>query len=492
MEVTILFPHQLHSNHAIVDTQRTVYLVEEFLFFSQYKFHKQKLTYHRASMKCFAEELGEKGISVQYINSSEALHDIRVLIPHLASSGIKSIHIIDPTDFWLSKRIKESANEHHINLVEYESPLFLNSKAELSNFFKPEKKSFFQTTFYKQQRKQRGILIETDGSPTGGKWTFDSENRKKYPKSKTPPFTHFPAPDKFWTEAKKYVETNFKDNPGIINDNVLFPYSRIEADKWLQQFFEYRFHEFGDYEDAIVSGELVLNHSVLTPMLNVGLIEPKKVVESALEFGKKHNVPINSLEGFIRQIIGWREFIRGMYVSKGSFSRTRNYWEFKRKIPASFYTGNTGILPIDNTIKKVLKTGYCHHIERLMILGNFMLLCEFDPDEVYRWFMELFVDAYDWVMVPNVYGMSQFADGGTFATKPYISSSNYVLKMSDYAKGEWQQVWDGLFWNFMDKHRTFFLKNPRLSMLIRTFDKMDKQKQMQQLEHANLYLNTLK
>lgn len=491
MEVTILFPHQLHSNHAIVDTQRTVYLVEEFLFFSQYKFHKQKLTYHRAGMKCFAEELGEKGISVQYINSNDALHDIRKLIPHLATSGIKSIHIIDPTDYWLSKRIKESANEHQINLVEYESPLFLNSKAELSHFFKPEKKSFFQTTFYKQQRKQRGILIETDGSPTGSKWTFDSENRKKYPKSKTPPFTHFPAPDKFWTEAKEYVETNLKDNPGIINDNVLFPYSRIEADKWLQQFFEYRFHEFGDYEDAIVSGELVINHSVLTPMLNVGLIEPKNVVESALEFGKKHNVPINSLEGFIRQIIGWREFIRGMYISKGSFSRTRNYWGFKRKIPASFYTGDTGILPIDNTIKKVLKTGYCHHIERLMILGNFMLLCEFDPYEVYRWFMELFADAYDWVMVPNVYGMSQFADGGTFATKPYISSSNYVLKMSDYAKGEWQQVWDGLFWNFMDKHRTFFLKNPRLSMLIRTFDKMDKQKQMHHLEYAEQYLNNL-
>ena len=199
----------------------------------------------------------------------------------------------------------------------------------------------------------------------------------------------------------------------------------------------------------------------------------------------------NSAEGFVRQIIGWREFIRGMYECKGSFSRTRNYWGFKRKIPASLYDGTTGILPVDDTIKKILKTGYCHHIERLMVLGNFMLLCEFDPDEVYRWFMELFIDSYDWVMVPNIYGMSQFADGGSFATKPYISGSNYLLKMSNYPKGDWQATWDGLFWRFMNEHRSFFLKNPRLSMLVRSFDKMDKNKQMSHLEAANQFIQNL-
>ncbi len=156
-----------------------------------------------------------------------------------------------------------------------------------------------------------------------------------------------------------------------------------------------------------------------------------------------------------------------------------------------FYTGETGIVPVDNVIGKVLKTGYCHHIERLMVLGNFMLLCEFDPDEVYRWFMELFIDAYDWVMCPNVYGMSQFADGGLMATKPYISSSNYLMKMSDYPKGEWQQVWDGLFWRFMHTKRDFFEKNPRLGMLIKTFDKMPKKKQNQHLKAAEDFLNLL-
>jgi deoxyribodipyrimidine photolyase-related protein len=226
-------------------------------------------------------------------------------------------------------------------------------------------------------------------------------------------------------------------------------------------------------------------------MLNIGMLTPQQIIEHTLQYNTTHHVPINSLEGFVRQIIGWREFIRGVYISKGREERTKNYWGFTRKIPASFYDGTTGIFPIDETIRKVLETGYCHHIERLMVLGNFMLLCEFDPDEVYRWFMELFIDAYDWVMVPNVYGMSQFADGGLMATKPYISGSNYLMKMSDYPKGDWQQTWDALFWRFMDVHRDFFLQNPRLGMLVRTFDKWSLEKQQEVLQRANAYLATL-
>ena len=181
----------------------------------------------------------------------------------------------------------------------------------------------------------------------------------------------------------------------------------------------------------------------------------------------------------------------GIYTIKGSQQRTTNFWNFNSEIPASFYDGTTGIDPIDDTIKKVLKTGYCHHIERLMILSNFMMLCEFNPNSVYRWFMELFIDAYDWVMVPNVYGMSLYADGGLMTTKPYISSSNYIIKMSNYKKGPWQEIWDGLFWRFMNKHRTFFLKNPRMGMLIRTFDKMPEAKRTQHIENGNNFIKKL-
>ena len=218
---------------------------------------------------------------------------------------------------------------------------------------------------------------------------------------------------------------------------------------------------------------------------------PEYIIESTLAYAKENNIPLNSTEGFVRQIIGWREFMHGIYEVKGNMQRTTNFWGFKRKIPKSFYTGTTGILPIDQSIKKVIKTGYCHHIERLMILGNFMLLCEFDPDEVYVWFMELFVDAYDWVMVPNIYGMSQFADGGLLATKPYISGSNYVMKMSNYKKGDWQNTWDGLFWRFMHEHREFFKSNPRLNMLVSMFDKMDDEKKENHLKYATKYISSL-
>ncbi|HRG90337.1 MAG TPA: FAD-binding domain-containing protein, partial [Chitinophagales bacterium] len=218
---------------------------------------------------------------------------------------------------------------------------------------------------------------------------------------------------------------------------------------------------------------------------------PAQVIDVAIDYAAKNDVPLNSLEGFIRQVIGWREFIRAVYEFKGTAERTRNYWGFNRKIPASFWNGTTGIAPIDTTIRKVLRTGYCHHIERLMLLGNFMLLCEFDPDEVYRWFMELFIDAYDWVMVPNVYGMSQFADGGIMSTKPYISGSNYVLKMSDYPKGEWCEVWDALFWRFIHTRRAFFLQNPRMGMMVKTFDKIDAAKQQKHLDAAERFLAKL-
>ena len=245
------------------------------------------------------------------------------------------------------------------------------------------------------------------------------------------------------------------------------------------------------YEDAIVRQESYLNHSVLSPLINIGLLEPLQVINEAIDYSNKNDIPLNSTEGFVRQILGWREFIRGVYDVKGTEERTKNFWNFKRKIPASFYDGSTGIKPIDDVIKKVLKTGYAHHIERLMILGNFMVLCEFDPDEVYQWFMELFIDAYDWVMVPNVYGMSLYADGGLMSTKPYISSSSYIMKMSNYSKGDWQATWDGLFWTFMDKHREFFLSNPRLGMLIRTFDKMKQEKKEIHFESAKNFFELL-
>lgn len=489
--VNLIFPHQLFKDSPLLKEEGDMYLVEVNLFFTQYKFHKQKIAFHRSSMKQYEVFLKENGLSVTYIEAITANADVRKLVSHLNETGIKHINYIDPTDDWLSRRLISAAAKNQITLKKFENDLFINTTSDLSKFFQPKKKKFFQTAFYRDERLRLGLLITSNSQPEGGKWTYDDENRKKYPAKQTPPNIEFPEVDSHYEEAVNYVDQYFSSHFGKIGKTPLYPNSFSTAQDWFDQFLKVRFKEFGPYEDAIVKEEIILNHSLLSPLINVGLLSPKYVVETTIEFAEKHNIPLNSTEGFVRQIIGWREFIRGIYEVKGREERTKNFWNFKRKIPNSFYDGTTGIEPVDDSIKKVLKTGYTHHIERLMILGNFMLLCEFDPDEVYRWFMEMYIDAYDWVMVPNVYGMSQFADGGLMSTKPYISGSNYVIKMSNYKKGPWQDVWDGLFWNFMDKNREFFLSNPRLGMLIRTFDKMNKNKQLNHINNAERFFKTL-
>ena len=486
----ILFPHQLFEQNPLIEKADTIYLVEEWLYFKQFNFHQQKIFFHRASMKAYQSHLLSLNIKVEYIDSFNDLSDIRKLIAHLKSIGVDGFAYIDTTDQWLEQRMQKACEQHGVAAHKNNSPLFLLTSEENAHYFSGRKR-MFQTDFYKNQRQQRNILMDTDKIPMGGKWTFDDENRLKYPKGKTPPPVHFLASNQLHDEAAQYVRQYFPDNYGNLNPQFIYPTNFADSKQWLKTFFATRFAEFGAYEDSIVTKEIFLHHGVLTPMLNVGLLTPQYVIDEALAYASAHDIPINSLEGFIRQILGWREFIRAVYELKGNEERTRNYWGFTRKIPASFWNGTTGIEPIDSTIKKILETGYCHHIERLMVLGNFMLLCEFDPNEVYRWFMEMFIDAYDWVMVPNVYGMSQFADGGLMSTKPYISGSNYLMKMSDYPKGDWQTAWDGLFWRFMHVHRDFFLRNPRLGMLVKTFDKMPEQKRQLHVNNADRFLDAL-
>ena len=490
LQVSIILPNQLYKDHPAIHHKRPVYLLEEWHFFNQYQFHKEKLVLHRASMKYYEQFLKAQGVVVHYIESIEAQNRIALLIDKLHTNKVKQIHIVDPVDNWLLEKMKSSCKKYGIELTIYDNPNFLNTINQVGDFFS-KKKTYFQTDFYTWQRKSRNILLEKEGKPLGGKWTYDADNRSKFPKKEAAPKLPSAPPNNYISEAVSYIQKNYPNNYGSVNEHHLFAINFDDTEKWLEEFLQDRFEQFGIYEDAIVAKEYVLHHSVLSPMLNVGLISPQQIIDQAITFSNKNNVPLNSLEGFVRQIIGWREFIRIVYEREGSKQRTTNYWKFTRKIPASFWKGTTGITPIDITIKKVLATGYCHHIERLMVLGNFMLLCEFDPNEVYKWFMEMFIDAYDWVMVPNVYGMTQFADGGLMTTKPYISGSNYLMKMSDYEKGEWQPIWDGLFWRFMHEHRTFFLSNPRIGMLVHTFDKMSTDKQKTHLDNANNFLKEL-
>ena len=499
MTISLIFPHQLFHRHPAIRENEPVYLIEEELFFKQFKFHKQKIILHKASMYAYASKLIADGHEVRYLAAHEGDANIDSLFKHFTTIGVKQIRTCFPSDEWLKKHIDDAALKNSIEVNWIEGPDFLTSLAEINSFFKG-KKHYHQTEFYIHQRKKHHILLDEHFAPIGGRWTYDTENRKKLPKNISIPSPRFYQTDEHLKKAIQEVEQLYPDLPGnstVKNDIFPWAWTRQQALENLDNFLQYRFFYFGEYEDAIAKEEHFIFHSLLSPSLNIGLIIPNEIVDAALKFSIKNKIPLNATEGFIRQIIGWREFMRATYLLNGGYQRTRNFWGFKRKIPKSFYTGTTGIEPVDQTIKKVLQTGYAHHIERLMVLGNFFLLCEFDPDEVYRWFMELFIDAYDWVMVPNVYAMTQFADGGTLTTKPYISGSNYLFKMSDYKKEKelneqtWHYIWDSLFWHFMNNQRTFFLSNPRLGMLVHTFDKMQHQKQKDHIACAKAFLKKL-
>ena len=490
MEATLIYPHQLFENHPAVATGRQIYLIEDPLFFGNdphwpTAMHRQKLMLHRASMKACAAELVVAGHVVTYIEVPDGTAtDSAELLEKTLPNTITGIHLADPADEILMKRVNRFATNRGIQVIAHDSPNFLSPPEFLETHLASKKKPFM-AKFYEQQRKRMNLLLESDGSPVGGKWSFDTENRAKLPKSHVPPREPLTKANPFTCEAAEYVARKFPDNPGSLK-HFRWPVTRTDAEAWLDQFIDQRLENFGLYEDAISTQHATIYHSAITPALNIGLLDPRDVIDRVM--ARSGTIPMNSLEGFIRQVIGWREFMRGIYRHRGTEIRNGNFWNFDRPLPRSFYDGTTGIPPVDRVIRQLLDDGYCHHIERLMVLGNFMLLCRIRPDEVYRWFMEMFVDSYDWVMVPNVYGMSQFADGGTFTTKPYLSGSNYVLKMSDEPKGPWCPVWDGLFWTFIGDHTPFFLKNPRLSMMARSWEKMGAEKQAAHRDAADGFL----
>lgn len=489
--LSLVFPHQLFSPHPAVAEGRPILLIEDPLFFGTdseqpLNFHAKKLILHRASMKHWASE--QKNLTYLELPDTPSRTDL-LLREHLDES-IDTLVCVDPVDYLLERRLHRLAESENLTLELLPSPMFL-SPDEWSEEVMDGMKKPFMKTFYEAQRKRMNLLLESDGSPVGGKWSFDADNRKKLPKKQAVPEPFSPPVSDEVKSARDWVAKRFPDAPGS-SGNFNYPTSRKEALAAMSLFFKERFELFGDFEDAISTRVRVIFHSVLTPPLNIGLITPEEVVEAALDAAEKNSaIPLNSLEGFIRQIVGWREFMRLIYLRHGIEERTSNFWGFTREMPKSFYDGTTGIEPVDHTIHALLEDGYTHHIERLMVLGNFMLLCRIHPDAVYRWFMELFIDAYDWVMVPNVYGMSQFADGGIFSTKPYLSGSNYIRKMSDFPKGDWCDIWDGLYWTFIEDHREFFAKQYRLSMMVRMLDKMSSEKRDSHRKNAGDFLKSL-
>lgn len=492
---TICFPHQLFKQHPCLEYKPEKFLlVETSLFFYDSKttigFHRQKICLHIASMQAYAERLKKDRINVQTVPYSKGECELNHICSTLFSEGYRLLTVADPHDFLLEKRLKIAAQKSGLTLKTVPSPGFINSHEE-NQQWRATRKRWHMADFYQWQRRRLNILVEKD-KPIGGKWSFDEENRKKLPVKKLASLPLINSPNLgSLAKINNRIDQDFKACFGKSN-TLYYPTTHAQAEGWLDDFLATRFSYFGDYEDAIEEDQNWLYHSVLTPMLNVGLLEPRYVVERALEAADEYGVALNSVEGFVRQVIGWREFMQATYTDLGVQMRTSNHWQHTRPMPAAMYNGTTGITPVDNAINRVLETGYCHHIERLMILGGFMFLCEIDPDEIYQWFMEMFVDSYDWVMVPNVYAMSQHADGGTITTKPYFSGSNYVIKMSHYKKGEWSEIWDALFWRWIIVNKASLEKNYRWAMMCKNVEKMDATKQQAHLQLAERFLATIK
>jgi deoxyribodipyrimidine photolyase-related protein len=472
MKSLIILPNQLFKTNFEFDGQ--IILVEHPHFFTRLNFHKQKLVLHRASMQDFYHKLKSLHKKVLYIEYAN--YNLKEL--HEKLSGTE-IYLYDPLE---NEILAEFLKFKNITILD--TPNFINSRDSLIKQFQ-NKKQILMNSFYIRERKRLNILLDDNGGPLGGSWSYDSENREPLPKD----FGGLKKPkviaDDEVEKAKIWVNKNFNTNPGNI-DYYIWPINHEQAENQFDHFLKHKLANFGKYQDAVLQDDPFLFHTLLSSSINIGLLDPKKILHKLCSKSVLENYPLASIEGLVRQIIGWREFMFGIYAT---YDKTVKLKGQNRKLPASFWQATTGIDPLDVSIKQLLETGYLHHIYRLMFFGNFMFISNIAADDVYTWFSELFIDSYNWVMFPNVFGMSQYCMSVKIVTKPYFSSSAYILKMSNFKKGPWCQVWDALFWKFIADHQEMLVSNIRLAMMVNTWNRFSESKKALLLKTAQSYLN---
>lgn len=468
----VILGNQLFAPEHLPDAKSTpVFMAEDLSLCTYVRHHQQKIVLFLAAMRAYADELERAGYEVTYhrLDTTSTESYEQKLAAAVSASPVSRLQHFEVEDKAMETRLASFASSSGLEREELLSPMFTCTRDEFAAFA-GDKIRLLMGDFYKQQRRRLDILMGADGQPAGGQWSFDADNRKKLPRNLQPPPQVWSSPTGHEPAVIELVQSEFSDHPGDATE-FCWPTTRGQARAWLDDFVCNRLHDFGPYEDAMSSRSDTVFHSLLSPLLNLGLLTPRELIEAAL--ARADEVPLQSLEGFIRQLIGWREFVRGVYQRYSEQQDARNFWSHEREMSTAWYDGTTGIEPLDDAIKTVQRLGWAHHIPRLMILANLMTLCEIRPTSAHRWFMEMFVDSSEWVMGPNVYGMGLFSDGGIFATKPYICGSNYLLKMSDYKKGPWCEIVDGLYWRFIRKHREFFAGNPRLALMPRALDRLD-------------------
>ena len=484
----LIFPNQLFPLKMINYLEyNNIYIIEEPRYFTDFKFHKLKLIYHRASMKKYYSEI-EKKINVKYIDFDKVTNEFYKKLNKDTTT------YFNPIDHNLLKKLSKLLNKaimiDNLNFLLTPNEIIENKK----HFFNNNKYS--HDNFYKFQRKKLNILMKDnnshvhDNNPEGNKWSFDTENRQSLPKNIKQPELLEIKKDIYYKEACHYINKHFENNYGNTNEWI-YPIDTKTAIKWLKHFISKKLNNFGPFQDAVDTSKPFLFHSIISPMMNIGILPDILVVKISNEYYIKHkkSIPIASYEGFIRQVIGWRNYTYSLYLLEPDMYN-KNFLNHKKKIDDKYWLAETNIKPIDDIIKNIVKYSYAHHIERLMYLGNWFLINQTDPKEVHRIFMEWTVDAYDWVMVPNVHGMSQYADGGKMMTRVYFSSSNYIDKMSNYKKKKdeiWWKYWDAIYYSFINKHQDILSKNYTTSRQVIHWKKKTEKEKNGLLELANSY-----
>ena len=498
MSYVLIFPNTLFEQNDLIKKGSTVLLLEHPVFFERYAYHKMKIVLHRASMKSYESYIKKKyKCKTEYVNFDKVDGCFRKM-------KNKALDIYDPVDHLVEADIRAQCKKHNVDLTIHDTKLFIEKKADLLSYAKKNKTGTFNhAAFYAYQRKKYSILLKKDGKPLGGKWSFDIKNRLPFP-NRIKNYKPKVKSGAFIKEAISYVDKFFPNNPGT-TDNFIYEIDHAGAKRAFDSFLKTRLSNFGPYQDAVSSDIPFGFHSMLSSSLNIGLITPEYVITESEKFGRKNKIRLESLEGFIRQILGWRSMVYMLYCTNRTKMEKSNHFNHTRKLDKDVWYSSeysTGFDVIDSMIDKTIDYAYLHHIERLMYVGNFLLINQISPKDCFEWFMCMFIDSYNWVMYANVYAMSQYSTGKFLMTRPYFSSSNYIHKMSSYKKQkgsntinldgedyEWYEVWDALYYNFISENRTEFKKNYAIAAQVKHLDSKTAKQKRDVSNLAKLYFD---
>jgi deoxyribodipyrimidine photolyase-related protein len=465
--------------------------------------HKARIALFLSAMRHYADWLREQSYPLDYLQDQPDF--AQALIAHQKEHAWNTLKVVEPGDWRVADALKTLCRQHGWFLVVVPDTHFLCSTQAFATWARRNGESAASLRmefFYRWMRKRLNILLDEQGEPVGGRWNFDAENRKGFPK--TGPGTIAPPaffePDSLTTQVLATVEQRYSDHPGSLS-NFGWAVTRQQALKALEVFVCTRLKNFGDYQDAMWTNEVFGWHALLSTSLNLKLLRPLEVIDAALEQWQKQNLPLAGVEGFIRQVLGWREFIRGVYWLDMPGMGEANFYQHRRALPRWYWDGNTNMNCMKQCIGQTLSHGYAHHIQRLMVTGNFALMAQIKPAEVADWYLAVYVDAVQWVEHPNTLGMALFANGGRFTSKPYVASGAYIKRMSNYCQGcqyaPEQKTGDKacpittLYWNFLDQHADALAANPRTMLMARNVEKLTAPQRQAIRDHAHNLLNNL-